>query len=640
EGGMRRVGVWATARGPDGPYTVAADLSRLPGAHVVARPEDPLPAGARRVSVFRRPRAMAALLRLKAVADAALGAAAVLEASLTAWPEALGEAALGLARPLVAGRRWVALAALALLVPAGFVAVWLLVALSQLMIAAARTACAPLAWFPRAADHLARHDMLRADPAEVVRRAGCDVWVVPALECDFPYPAGVPAVAVTRGDGPADVLALRREQARLWAARLVDHVPALDELGEVTAPADPLPAVLAAAPAGPPGVLLFLPRAYQGGVWEAARTLINALAAVNACRRRLTLTLAVPAEQRVTGLADGVAVERLEMRVLTRDGEPVSVPFAPSSAGAAAWFALVERFPAAVWPARPLGLIIHDVIQMHAPECFEAKFHLREWPITRRTVARADLVISTTEVTRRDVMKAYGLDERQTRLVPVACEPARRFDHLTPRRVGVPDGCVLNPTNSAPHKGAEVMLRGFALLREKAEVGPLVLCGAETDRFGPGYRGPLTPYWARVRRLAARLGLRPGADVYFLGYVDDAQLLDLMTRCRVVVNAARYDNGTYSLIEAHHFGKPTVCSRYPAAEELYGRFGVPARYFAVEDAASLAEALREALAQPALDVAAARQSLADPRHSYERYAEEVYESLLALAARGAGRAAA
>jgi glycosyltransferase involved in cell wall biosynthesis len=77
-----------------------------------------------------------------------------------------------------------------------------------------------------------------------------------------------------------------------------------------------------------------------------------------------------------------------------------------------------------------------------------------------------------------------------------------------------------------------------------------------------------------------------------LGYVDDAQLLDLFTRCRVVVNAARYDNGTYSLIEATYFGKPTVCSDYPAAKNYTVATGVEPLYFPVEDAVALAEAVR------------------------------------------------
>jgi hypothetical protein len=55
---MTRVGIWLTAQRPEGAYTVAADLSRLPGVHVVARPEDALPTGTRRVSVYRFLRTM------------------------------------------------------------------------------------------------------------------------------------------------------------------------------------------------------------------------------------------------------------------------------------------------------------------------------------------------------------------------------------------------------------------------------------------------------------------------------------------------------------------------------------------------------------------------------------------------------
>jgi glycosyltransferase involved in cell wall biosynthesis len=126
-----------------------------------------------------------------------------------------------------------------------------------------------------------------------------------------------------------------------------------------------------------------------------------------------------------------------------------------------------------------------------------------------------------------------------------------------------------------------------------------------------------------------------GRDVFFLGFVTDAQLMDLFMRCAVVVNAARHDNGTYSLLEAHYFGKPTVCSRYPAAEWLYDRFEVPVRTFPIDDDAGLAQQLHEARHAQPIDVSAARASLAHPRHSYARYAEQVYDVLVELAQKGA-----
>src|SRR5206468_7272946 len=104
---------------------------------------------------------------------------------------------------------------------------------------------------------------------------------------------------------------------------------------------------------------------------------------------------------------------------------------------------------------------------------------------------------------------------------------------------------------------------------------PLVICGVDTDQMSPSRPAPVNPSALRLRAVVGELGLREGRDVWFLGYLRDEQLLDLFRRCAVVVNAAKYDNGTYSLIEGRYFGKPTVCTRYPAAEALYERFEVP-----------------------------------------------------------------
>jgi glycosyltransferase involved in cell wall biosynthesis len=636
-----RVGIWATAETPEGRHTVAVPASALAGmqAMVVARPEDALPAGARRLSVYRWPVAMAVLIGIGRCASTIAHISIRLDSLLTSWPNLFWEHGLALLRSLLAHRRRVSAGLLlASLLPI-LLLVWIGCLISFPLAGLVRGLAAPFLWCAHAAHHLGHHALLRADSAAVVARAGCAVWLVPALECDFPYPPGVPVVVVDAGSGPAEVLTLRREQARRAQARLVPAFPTAAELPALwQQPAQTEVTCNAIRPAsGPLRVHLFLPQAYQGGVWEATRTLVHALHAVAQRRCTLELTLAVPVDQRVTGLDATVRIERLVMPVQPGGREPVCVPFSPTMPEADAWFALVDRFPAVVEPVRPLGLIVHDVIQKYVPEAFPMRFHTHDWPIIRRTIARASLVITTSEVTRQDVVAEYGLAEHTVRLVPVACEPARRFEGRMPQRVEVPDGCILNPCNATPHKGAAVMLRAYADLRRRGPVPPLVLCGAETDRFDPASKVPPTPYWLQIRRLVRSLDLEVGREVFFLGFVTDEQLLDLFTRCSVVVNAARFDNGTYSLIEAHYFAKPTVCSRYPAAQWLYDRFAVPVRYFAVEDAADLASQLATALAAPAIDRAAARQALADPRHSYERYAEQVYDALVALARQGRGR---
>jgi glycosyltransferase involved in cell wall biosynthesis len=260
-------------------------------------------------------------------------------------------------------------------------------------------------------------------------------------------------------------------------------------------------------------------------------------------------------------------------------------------------------------------------------------------PSMRATVARADRVITTNPVTRLDVAEEYALEPHRVALVPAACEPGVKFGGQVPRPVPVPSGHLLNITNTSPHKGIAVVLRAYARLKEQlGGRGPgLVLAGHNTDLLGPSYSGPQDAVLRGLRASIRELGLVPDQDVWFLGYTDDAQLHDLYERCHAVINAARYDNGTFSLIEARYFGKAVVCSRYPAAVALYDHFGIPVDYFEPGDDRDLAETLCRVMERPTLageELARCREALADPKFSHRRHAEQVYELLLDMARRG------
>jgi glycosyltransferase involved in cell wall biosynthesis len=277
------------------------------------------------------------------------------------------------------------------------------------------------------------------------------------------------------------------------------------------------------------------------------------------------------------------------------------------------------------------------------------------------TVRGAERVVVTSPTTGQDVVAEWNVPAERLRIVPVACEPHTRFEGVSPQAVPVPGrDFILNVANAAAHKGGEVMLAGYAKL--KARLGdatpPLVMCGFNTLMFSPALRdkagvlppdlqafvepqrpkpnAPDHPHWQNVRRILTSNGLREGRDVYLLGYVDDAQLADLFSRAGVVVNAARYDNGTYSLIEAAWFGKPGISTRYPSAEWLYGRFGLPVRYFPVNDTDALSATLAESLADRP-DTGRIRSSLASPEFSHRQFAERLYDVLVELAEDGRRR---
>jgi glycosyltransferase involved in cell wall biosynthesis len=288
-------------------------------------------------------------------------------------------------------------------------------------------------------------------------------------------------------------------------------------------------------------------------------------------------------------------------------------------------------------------VIVYDMIQRHVPQVFSSTFFAWRDRGMIPTIRGARVVMTTNPATRDDVVAEYGLEENRLRLVPVACEPQGRFGKLVPQHVPLPARpFILHAANTSEHKGAGVMLRACGRLKERlGEAAPLlVICGGYTEYFSPSREGTVARdevHWRNMRTLVRDLELVEGRDVVFLGFVSDRQLLDLYERCAVVVNAARYDNGSFCLIEGRYFGRPVISSRYPAAEKLCQRFAIPAKFFAIEDAAALADLLAQSITElPATGAALEeiRARLANPEFGVQRYAERVYEMLIALAAQG------
>jgi glycosyltransferase involved in cell wall biosynthesis len=416
------------------------------------------------------------------------------------------------------------------------------------------------------------------------------------------------------------------------------------------------PIVEALAPSaatGPYRVFLMLPWHYTGGVWQAARNLVHALSAINRQRGQLEITLGLePALAAAAANEFGPDVRVCEVKLaqeILSEGPSARLCFTVGGATAAdaeAWVALADRFETPLRTDRPYGVFVHDMIQRHAPEAFTDQFFHHQAEGMGPTLRGAARVFTTSPATWCDVRDEFGIAEENLRLLPVACEAATRFGRLRSEPVSLPrSSFILDVTNTSPHKGAEHLFRAYRRLKDT--LGPecplLVLCGHGTEHFSARVhdQGRIAEYWTGRRAPLIELGLEEGNDVVFLGLVSDAELKDLYERCAVVVNAARFDNGSFSLIEARYFGKPTVSTDYPACRFLTDRFSIPTHFAPIGDDEALAEALRSALREPPVDgfeLENVRRDLEAPELRYERVAEEVYRTLLELAAQGRCRA--
>jgi glycosyltransferase involved in cell wall biosynthesis len=460
---------------------------------------------------------------------------------------------------------------------------------------------------------------------------------------------------------------------RTWKQVAAEWLPVFREaatlagtLREEEQAADSPTGPVLAADSEKPEVFLFLHTAYLGGVWEATKNLVIKLVEINRRRRQLGLVLGVnPAQADTSGLrrlAPDLRLEKLHLEELTlsearnllgagftypddRQRERFCIYHGETypALRADAWFALLDRFPLPLLPARPYGVWVYDMLQRYVPEQFGEEFFTQVVQGGMRpTLRNAHVIVTTSPATQQDVMDEYAIGLDQLMLIPSACEPHQRFGPLLAEPVPLPrEPFLLYPSNASPHKGALVVLRAYARLIERlGDKAPLLVqCGTNSNVFSSRYRLQPTdsPHWEAVQLLVHELELEEGRDVVFLGFVNDRQLLDLYERCRAVICAAKYDNGSYAMVEGRYFGRPLISTEYPAAVNLCERFQLPARFFPRDDDAALAQLMHQAMREPRLTgpaLEAVRRQLADSEYSLQRHAERVYDVLVQLARTG------
>ena len=196
----------------------------------------------------------------------------------------------------------------------------------------------------------------------------------------------------------------------------------------------------------------------------------------------------------------------------------------------------------------------------------------------------ADVLVTGAVAARNEICQVLGLDPARFVVVHhghdhrvIAREDEREVRsrrRLEGRRV------VLCVGAKRPHKNQEVAIRALALMQEEAV---LVLAGHPEA------------YDARLRAIASELGV---ADrVRFVDYVPDAELETLYRLAACVVFPTLSEGFGIPMVEAMERGAPVAASDIPVLREVGGD---AALYFDPHSPAAAADAIRAALADPAI----------------------------------------
>ena len=215
-----------------------------------------------------------------------------------------------------------------------------------------------------------------------------------------------------------------------------------------------------------------------------------------------------------------------------------------------------------VGPRRSL-LTIHDLQYLYLPEYFKpAKLAFLK-SMVPRSVARAGLVATPSEFTRRTVVERLEADPDGVVVVPHGIAPrpsaSERAGDVR-RKYEIEGPYFLYPAITYPHKNHFLLLAALASLRSQHPEARLVLTGAP---------GPLDD---RVDEEIARLAL--SGAVKRLGYVPNDDLEGLYGEATALVFPSRFEGFGAPVLEAMSRGCPVIAARTTALPEIVDTAGV------------------------------------------------------------------
>jgi glycosyltransferase involved in cell wall biosynthesis len=233
--------------------------------------------------------------------------------------------------------------------------------------------------------------------------------------------------------------------------------------------------------------------------------------------------------------------------------------------------------------------------------------------LSRLYLQAADLVITVSEFSKRELVRFLGLKAENVRVIHEAAD-----DHFTrPQsteyieqvraRHRIPNRFVLFVGGFDKRKNLSTLLQAFAQLRDSEPRLALVLVGIGGDLEG-------------CRLQAAALGFREGETIFFLHRISDSELAALYRAASLFTTLSWHEGFCLPLVEAMTCGTPILASSFGAIPEILGEGGWLVDPRRLE---TIVEAMRTILSQSEIrDGLRARSLLRARSFSWRKAAEE------------------
>ena len=208
----------------------------------------------------------------------------------------------------------------------------------------------------------------------------------------------------------------------------------------------------------------------------------------------------------------------------------------------------------------PAAITIHDLAIFRNPKWFPRGQPLSTRLVVPRSVLRADVLVSVSESTARDLVELFGIDRSRIQVVPhgvsAKFRPMSAEERAEARvRLGLPERFILFVGTIEPRKNLDTLLDAWVLMRDRPD---LVVVGSWGWRY------------ESIREKMQRLGPR----LHHLDSVDPDELPVIYNLARVLAHPAWYEGFGLPPLEAMACGTPVVVSDRSSLPEVVADAGV------------------------------------------------------------------
>ncbi|HYA18860.1 MAG TPA: glycosyltransferase family 1 protein [Bryobacteraceae bacterium] len=244
------------------------------------------------------------------------------------------------------------------------------------------------------------------------------------------------------------------------------------------------------------------------------------------------------------------------------------------------------QYTAPLFCSVPNVVTVHDVSFIEHPEFFTSMRSAQLRMTVARSVRLAAKVITVSEFSRSQILKAYDIPAGKVVAIPNAANPhfrvigRERAQKSVRAELNFDAPFVFSVGDLQPRKNHIGLIEAFsmAMQRQPKLNHHLVLTGKQTW---------FTP---KVREAAARSGF--AGRIHFTGFVDDARLLELYNACDCFVFPSFYEGFGLPILEAMACGRAVACSNTSAMPEVADGAGL---LFNPHDAEDIARAILDIL---------------------------------------------